>query len=178
MVSVGIDVSKDKSTVCIVKPYGEIVESPFEFHHTESELKALADMLSCIEDEVKIVMEATGIYHLPVATYLKECGLFVSVINPYEMKQYRSRGLRKVKTDRIDSMVIARYGIDCWYSLKELCIDQDVYAELALLSRQYRHHMQIRISSLLGLTHLLDFTMPRIKCEMNSWNERNGKKIS
>ena len=55
-----------------------------------------------MNEEVKIVMEATGIYHLPVATYLKEHGLFVSAINPYEMKQYRTRGLRKVKTDRAD----------------------------------------------------------------------------
>lgn len=30
MISVGIDVSKGKGTVCILKPYGEIVRSPFE----------------------------------------------------------------------------------------------------------------------------------------------------
>ncbi|SER64247.1 hypothetical protein SAMN04487884_11598, partial [Butyrivibrio fibrisolvens] len=33
MISVGIDVSKGKSTVCILKPYGEIVCSPFEMQH-------------------------------------------------------------------------------------------------------------------------------------------------
>lgn len=109
-----------------------------------------------MNEEVKIVMEATGIYHLPVATYLKEHGLFVSAINPYEMKQYRTRGLRKVKTDRADSVLIAGYGIDYWHSLKEIHVAEDVYAELKILSRQYRHHMRLRISSLLGLTHLLD----------------------
>ncbi|SMC79576.1 hypothetical protein SAMN06296952_2786, partial [Oscillospiraceae bacterium] len=30
MISVGIDVSKEKSTVCILKPYGEVVCKPFE----------------------------------------------------------------------------------------------------------------------------------------------------
>lgn len=30
MISVGIDVSKGKSTVCLLKPYGEVVSSPFE----------------------------------------------------------------------------------------------------------------------------------------------------
>ena len=39
MISVGIDVSKGKSTVCIIKPYGEIVASPFEVKHTESEYR-------------------------------------------------------------------------------------------------------------------------------------------
>ena len=45
MISVGIDVSKGKSTVCILKPYGEIVASPFEVMHTESELKNLIQMI-------------------------------------------------------------------------------------------------------------------------------------
>ena len=30
MISVGIDVSKGKSTVCIMKPGGEVLETPFE----------------------------------------------------------------------------------------------------------------------------------------------------
>lgn len=35
MISVGIDVSKGKSTVCLLKPYGEIICKPFEVQHTE-----------------------------------------------------------------------------------------------------------------------------------------------
>lgn len=38
MISVGIDVSKGKSTVCILKPYGEVVNSPYEITHTEQGL--------------------------------------------------------------------------------------------------------------------------------------------
>ena len=33
MISVGIDVSKGKSTVCILKPGGEVVKPPFEIDH-------------------------------------------------------------------------------------------------------------------------------------------------
>lgn len=175
MISVGIDVSKGKSTACAIKPYGEIVAGPFEFQHMETDLRSLCAMFLKMNDEVRFVMEATGIYHLPVATYLKEHGMFVSVINPYEMKQYRARGLRKVKTDRVDSIAIAGYGIDRWYSLKEFQVSQDIYAELKLLSRQYHHHMQLRISALLGLTHLLDYTMPGIKCELQVWREDSGR---
>lgn len=82
MISVGIDVSKEKSTVCILKPYGEIVCSPFEILHVEKELDALNDLLDKLDGEIRIVMEATGIYHLPVLTFLHEKGYFVSVINP------------------------------------------------------------------------------------------------
>ena len=116
MISVGIDVSKGKSTVCMLKPYGEIVCKPFEVLHTEKGLGEFAAMILRFDDEVKVVMEATGIYHLPVLTYLRERGIFVSVINPYKMKVYRSEDLRKVKTDKLDSRVIANYGIEHWFS--------------------------------------------------------------
>jgi transposase len=98
MISVGIDVSKEKSTACIIKPYGEIVCIPFEVKHTEKALSELATMLLRFNEEVKVVMEATGIYHLPILSYLQEKGIFVAVINPFEMKQYRNRGLRSIKT--------------------------------------------------------------------------------
>lgn len=62
MISVGIDVSKGKSTVCILKPYGEIVSKPFNITHTQKDLSELSSMLFRLNDEVKIVMEATGIY--------------------------------------------------------------------------------------------------------------------
>lgn len=38
MISVGIDVSKGKSTVCILKPYGEIISSPYDVMHTAGEM--------------------------------------------------------------------------------------------------------------------------------------------
>ena len=74
MISVGIDVSKGKSMVCILKPYGEVVCSPFEVMHTEQELNALGELLKRLNGEIRVVMEATGIYHLPILTYLHEKG--------------------------------------------------------------------------------------------------------
>ena len=175
MISVGIDVSKGKSTVCILKPYGEVLCRPFDVSHNTDEMGALADMLSKFDDDIKIVMEATGIYHLPVLVYLKEKQFFVSVINPYEMKQYRMRGLRGGKTDKRDSISIANYGIDNWYHLREYQADEAVYAELKLLGRQYSHYMKLHIDSLHELTHLLDYTMPGIKKLLGSWDENSGK---
>lgn len=175
MICVGIDVSKEKSTICIVKPFGEIISTPFDIEHTESELKELCKMLGRLNDEVKVVMEATGIYHLPILSYLKEEKFFVSVINPFEMKTYRSQGLRKVKTDRHDAITIANYGIDHWFQLKDHVNDKDVYAELKILGRQYRFHMESRVENMLNLTHLLDYTMPGIKRYFGGWSEVSGK---
>ena len=48
MISVGIDVSKGKSTICMLKPYGELIKNPFEVEHTENELKDLVRSLLII----------------------------------------------------------------------------------------------------------------------------------
>ena len=175
MLSVGIDVSKEKSTVCAMRPLGEILVMPFEISHTDSDLSEVVRMITRLDSDVKIVMEATGIYHLPVATFLREKGLFISVINPYEMKLYRAQDLRKVKTDKRDSMMIANYGIDKWFDLREFTPQEDVYAELRLLGRQYRFFMESRIDHLLNLTHLLDYTMPGVKACFGGWSESSGK---
>lgn len=68
MISVGVDVSKGKSTICILKPYGEIVCSPFEVQHEEGAMEAFVDLLAKLDGEIRVVMEATGIYHLPILT--------------------------------------------------------------------------------------------------------------
>jgi len=175
MISVGIDIAKGKSTVCILKPYGEIVSKPFDIAHVEKDLSELASMILRFDDEVKVVMEATGIYHLPVLMYLQEKGIFAAVINPYLMKVYRSEDLRKAKTDKIDSRIIANYGIEHWFTMEAFQASDDVYRELKLLGQQYRHYMKLHINSLHELTHLLDYTMPGIKGILASWNEENRK---
>lgn len=175
MISVGIDVSKEKSTICILKPYGEILSSPFDILHIEKELSELVTMLKRFDEEVRVVMEATGAYHLPVLSYLKERELFVSVINPFIMKEYRCRGLRRGKTDRLDAKSIANYGIDNWYHLDNYEFAASTYQELKLLGRQYAHYMKMRIESVHVLTNMLDYTMPGIKSLLKGWHESSGK---
>jgi transposase len=163
MVSLGIDASKDKSTVCILKPYGEVVASPYEINHVETEMKDLIMLIKSFKSEVKIVMEATGAYHFPVLNRLKEEGLFVSVVNPLVMKKYASIALRKGKTDKIDSIRIANYGLDNWFRLVDFQASDTVYEELKQLGRQYSHYVKIRIQCKLALDNLLQRTMPGIK---------------
>lgn len=44
MISVGIDVSKGHSTVCMLKPGGEVVKPPFEMQHTLEEVILLSTL--------------------------------------------------------------------------------------------------------------------------------------
>ncbi|HEY3423218.1 MAG TPA: IS110 family transposase [Negativicutes bacterium] len=168
MISVGIDISKEKSTVCILKPYGEVVLSPYEVTHTEEEVGKLATRIQSLDGEVRVVMEATGTYHLPLLTSLKQAGLFVSVTNPLAMKKYASATLRKGKTDKMDSVRIANYGIDNWFRLTDYSAPEAIYGELRMLGRQYAHYISMRIKSKQVLTDLLDRTMPGIKSLLSS----------
>lgn len=113
MISVEVDVSKGESTVCILKPYGEVVSSPFEIQHVEKDLEDLDNLLNELNGEIRIVMEAAGIYHLPILTFLHDKEYFVSVVNPFAMKKYaKDNSIRGAKTDRLDSIMIANYEIE------------------------------------------------------------------
>ena len=65
MLSVGIDVSKGKSTVCFFKPGGEVLITPYEVTHTKDELGQLADRINSYGEEVRVVLEHTAYYHSP-----------------------------------------------------------------------------------------------------------------
>ncbi len=74
MISIGIDVSKGKSTVCAIKPYGEVLMTPRDFKHTKDDLDSLVKQLSRFKEEIHIIMEATGNYHLPISEFfLNKC---------------------------------------------------------------------------------------------------------
>ena len=71
MNAVGIDVSKGKSMVTILRPFGEIVSSPFEIKHTSSDIHSLIKLIHSIEGESRVVMEHTGRYYEALAHQLK-----------------------------------------------------------------------------------------------------------
>lgn len=97
MISIGIDVSKGKSTVCIMKPGGEVLSAPFEVVHTKTELLNLVRIIKSQNEEVRVVMEDTGHYHLSVATLLVDNGIFVCSVNALRMKKYCSQSIRRAK---------------------------------------------------------------------------------
>ena len=56
---VGIDISKGKSMIAVMRPLGEMVIAPFEVRHTDVELYELSRLLRELDGETRVVMEAT-----------------------------------------------------------------------------------------------------------------------
>lgn len=101
---VGIDISKGKSTVAILSVEGKIIEELFEITHNNEGMILLEEKMRNIpKEDLKIVMEETRTYHLPVLGYLLDKDFFVRAENDLKIKKYLDRGLRKAKTDKKDA---------------------------------------------------------------------------
>ena len=175
MNAVGIDVSKGKSTVAVLRPYGEVVASPFDVAHTGSDLRALADLIKKLPGETKVVMEATGNYFEPIARYLHEQDIFVSVVNPVLISDFGGNTLRKPKTDKKDSVKVASYALTYWLDLKEYTPQEDLRKSLKLLNRQYQQSIKLKTMMNNNLISLLDLTFPGInKLFTSSSRESDG----
>ena len=158
---VGIDISKGKSTVAILSIEGEVIEEPFEINHDINGLNLLEEKLKDIsKEDLKIVMEETGTYHLPVLGYLLDKGYFVVAENALKIKKYLDRGLRKAKTDKKDSYKLAEYTCDNWYKLNKVRENDETYDNLRFLSRQYINNINVQVKQKNNFSNLCDLLFP------------------
>jgi len=111
MVSVGIDVAKDKHDCFILNSEGEVLSDVFTIPNNLDGftvlLRKIRDCTSS-QDKIKVGLEATGHYSYNILGFLLDNGLPTYVLNPLRTTLYRkSLSLRKTKTDRVDARTIA-----------------------------------------------------------------------
>ena len=162
MNAVGIDVSKGKSMVSIMRPFGEVVASPFEVIHTDSELSKLASSIKSLNGETKVIMEYTGSYYQPIAYALHKAGLFVSAVHAKLIHDYGNNTIRKVKTDKADAIKIANYGLDNWLKLPEYIPEDNIRQMLKAYSRQYTKYNKLKIMLKNNFIAVTDQTFPGV----------------
>ena len=174
MNAVGIDVSKGKSMVAILRPFGEIVYSPFEIKHTSNDINSLIDLIHSVEGESRVVMEHTGRYYEVLAHQLSEAKLFVSTINPKLIKDFDNDSLRKVKSDKADALKIARYALDKWQNLKQNSLKEELRNQLKTMNRQFGFYMKHKTAMKNNLIGILDQTYPGVNTYFDSPTRSNG----
>jgi len=116
MAHIGIDVSKQKLDCLWVRDLnkGKIKTKVFSNRHQDYPglLDWLVRQTGEDVDALHVYLEATSIYHEPLAYWLYQAGVTVYVLNPAQVR-YHAKGMGiRSKTDRKDSMVVARYGIE------------------------------------------------------------------
>ena len=111
IVSVGIDVAKDKHDCFIQSSEGEILADVFTISNNLDGFNILLEKIrTCTspQDKIKVGLEATGHYSYNLLGFLLDNGLATYVLNPLRTNLYRkSLSLRKTKTDRVDARTIA-----------------------------------------------------------------------
>ena len=111
VVSVGIDVSKDKHDCFIVSSEGEVLADVFTIPNTMNGFNLLLQRIqdcTTLQDKMMVGLEATGHYSYNLLGFLLDNGLTTYVLNPLRTNLYRkSLSLRKTKTDRVDARTIA-----------------------------------------------------------------------
>lgn len=108
LIAVGIDVSKETLAIC---EHYENKDELREIKNNKSEIKKFSEKLSNGNFKGRVVMESTGRHHLQTAIVLSENNLNAIVINPLIAKKYSNSSIRKVKTDKRDSQILAEIAV-------------------------------------------------------------------
>lgn len=174
MNSVGIDISKGKSMVAALRPMGEVVLPPREYPHTAIGLEQMAYDIISLGEDTRVIMEATGRYHEPVAATLHEYGIFVCVLNPILIHQSGGGSIRKIKSDKKDALKIAKYGLDNWTQLREYTPIDSLRQQLKLFIRQYNLYMKSVVSLKNNLISLTDKVFPGVNELFTSPEKADG----
>jgi len=115
---VGIDISKDSFDLTLLESSGEIKLQDKLSMDRDGFNTFLEYLSSYSKDKLLVSMEATGIYHLPLLSFLLENSFKSAVINPILIKSFiGSTTLRKTKNDKKDATSIALFSLKSHQSL-------------------------------------------------------------
>ena len=136
---VGIDISKYKHDFCIISNAGELIVENSSFQNNKIGFQSFLDQLKPYnKSEVRIAFEATGHYSLNLELFLTNNGYTYIKTNPLIIHQFlKARSLRRTKTDKADSITIAKYLMSIPYqpnsdllytifTLKSLCRAREI----------------------------------------------------
>lgn len=101
---VGIDVAKRTLDMHLLPS-----EQAFHYSNDEAGYAALLTQLQSLPIE-RIVLEATGGYHAPLAATLAQAGLPVAVVNPRQVRDFAKALGRLAKTDALDAGILADFA--------------------------------------------------------------------
>ena len=108
MIYVGIDIAKTNHYASIVNySTGEVIESPFLVTNNKQGFEFLFSKIKSFDkDKVLIGLESTAHYGNNLIFYFHEKQFKLGIINPIQTATLRKTRIRKVKNDKVDSMLI------------------------------------------------------------------------
>ena len=115
----GIDVAQNELVVSMARMHDDLVTEVYAyktFPNTAKGFMTLMDWVHKMTDQavapVRYVMEATGVYHEPLAYFLDQQGSDISIVLPNKISNYFRTLDVKTITDKTASEAIARFGLE------------------------------------------------------------------
>lgn len=109
MIYVGIDIAKLNHFASVLSSDGEVLVSPFKFTNDKDGFYLLLSKLKPYErGSIILGLESTAHYGDNLVRFLVAEGFHVCIINPIQTATQRKNRIRKTKTDRVDTFVIAQ----------------------------------------------------------------------
>ena len=106
---VGIDIAKLNHFAAAISSDGEIIIEPFKFTNDADGFQLLVSKLESFDKNSLIIgLESTAHYGDNLVRYLVTELYQVCVLNPIKTCQMRKNNIRKTKTDKVDTYVIAK----------------------------------------------------------------------
>ncbi len=102
---IGIDIAKDTFAVAIPQPKGG-----YQDHNLTNNEQGFTELVALLPQNSQCIMEASGPYYLPLATYLDQHQFSLSVINPLVIRRFSQMQLRRAKTDKADARLLSAFG--------------------------------------------------------------------
>ena len=98
---IGIDISKDTF---------DVWNSSTGHNQFVNDKKGFKSFLKSLDSEDHCVMEATGCYHVQLASFIYESDIKISVVNDLIIKRFIQMKMKRTKTDKSDAKMICMFG--------------------------------------------------------------------
>lgn len=125
---VGIDVSKDSFSATGIDPKGNVcfsLSAGMDSSGFSELMKAISSICSNYSSVIAC-MESTGCYHINIFSFLSSKGINTQIVNPLLISNFTKLSLRKTKTDRKDSLTIAKFLFIHKDSISQISVSQDL----------------------------------------------------
>lgn len=165
MIYVGIDIAKLNHFASAISSDGEILMQPFKFTNDGDGFHLLASKLETlflVSDSIIIGLESTAHYGDNLVRYLVAGNFKVCVLNPIKTSSMRKNNIRKTKTDKVDTYIIAKtlmmqdsYRFVTFYDLDLM--------ELKTLGRFRQKTVKQRTRLKIQLTSYVDQVFPELQ---------------
>ena len=163
MIYVGIDIAKLNHFAAAVSSDGEILIEPFKFTNDYDGFYLLLSKLAPLDQNSIIIgLESTAHYGDNLVRFLINKGFKVCVLNPIQTSSMRKNNVRKTKTDKVDTFVIAK-TLMMQDSLRFLTLEDLDYLELKELGRFRQKLVKQRTRLKIQLTSYVDQVFPELQ---------------